>query len=61
MTLIDVMEMFCDWLSATKRHADGDIYKSIAINKKRFNYGEELEALFINTAKEFQREYKNED
>ena len=36
MNLIDVIEMFSDWLAATKRHANGDIIKSIEINKDRF-------------------------
>jgi hypothetical protein len=37
MNLIDLVEMFCDWKSASERHADGDILKSIEINSKRFN------------------------
>ena len=49
MTLVDIVEMLCDWLAATKRHADGDIMKSIEINQKRFGYGDELKQIFINT------------
>ena len=56
MNLIDIIEMFCDWLAATERHADGDIYKSIEHNKNRFKYGEELESIFNNTAKELKKE-----
>jgi len=52
MNLIDLMEMFCDWYAATKRHADGDINKSIEINKKRFGYGDEIEAIFLNTVRD---------
>lgn len=52
MTLIDLIEMFCDWLAATKRHNDGDIYKSININKKRFGLSDQLENIFKNTAQE---------
>lgn len=51
MNLIDLTEMFCDWSAATKRHADGDIFKSIKMNKERFGYDELLEAVLINTAK----------
>lgn len=51
MNLFDIIEMFCDWLAATKRHADGNIFKSIQINKKRFGYGDILEAILTNTAK----------
>ena len=38
MNLIDLVEMLCDWKAATMRHEDGDIWKSLQINKKRFNY-----------------------
>jgi hypothetical protein len=49
MNLLDVVEMLCDWLAATKRHADGDIRKSIAFNQKRFGYTDELKSIFLNT------------
>jgi len=49
-SIIDLIEMFCDWCAATERHADGDIFKSIKINKERFQYGDVLEAIFKNTA-----------
>lgn len=49
MTLIDLIEMLCDWQAATKRHADGDIHRSIEQNAERFGYGEELKQLFLNT------------
>lgn len=49
MNLIDIVEMFCDWQAATLRHADGDINKSIEINKQRFNYSDDLESIFKNT------------
>ena len=50
MSLVDLVEMFCDWLAATQRHADGDIMKSISINKDRFGYDEILKSIFENTA-----------
>jgi hypothetical protein len=53
MDLLDIVEMFCDWKAATMRHADGDIHKSIEHNKGRFKYGDDLEAIFRNTAKLF--------
>ena len=49
MTLIQVVEMLCDWMAATKRHATGDIRKSIELNATRFGYGEELKTLLLNT------------
>lgn len=53
MTLVDIVEMFCDWSAATHRHDDGDIGRSINHNAKRFGYGKELGKVFANTAKEF--------
>lgn len=55
MTLIDLVEMLCDWLAATKRHADGDIMKSIEINKGRFGYCDQLAQIFVNTVKELEK------
>jgi len=53
MTLVDIVEMFCDWKAATLRHDNGDIYKSIEFNKNRFGYSDDLEQIFINTAQLF--------
>jgi hypothetical protein len=50
MSLIDLLEMICDWKAATLRHNDGNIQRSITINKERFKYGDELEAILRNTA-----------
>lgn len=49
--LFDLMEMFFDWKAATERHADGNIYKSIEINKERFNLSDQTCDMFVNTAK----------
>jgi len=49
MTLIDLMEMICDWISATKRHQDGNIKKSIEINEKRFKISPQLLQIIKNT------------
>jgi hypothetical protein len=52
MSLLDVIEMFCDWKAATERHADGDISKSIEINKERFELSDQLVDIFKNTVSE---------
>lgn len=52
MNLIDIIEMFCDWLAATKRHEDGNIFKSIDFNEKRFSISPQLTAIFYNTAEQ---------
>lgn len=51
MDLADIVEMICDWKAATMRHANGDIYKSIEINKDRFNYSDDLAQIFKNSVK----------
>lgn len=53
MTLVDLIEMLCDWKAATIRHNDGDINKSLEINQKRFSYSDELKQIFKNTVKEY--------
>ena len=50
MNLVDLVEMFCDWLAATKRHADGDIHKSIELNQTRFEYSDDIKSILQNTA-----------
>lgn len=50
MNLIDLIEMICDWKAASERHADGDIFKSIEINQKRFGYSDDLKSILENTA-----------
>lgn len=49
MSLIDLIEMLCDWKAATLRHADGDINKSLAHNRGRFGMGDQLEQILRNT------------
>lgn len=50
MTLVDLLEMFCDWFASSQRHADGNILKSIAINKERFGLSDQLAVILENTA-----------
>jgi hypothetical protein len=50
MNLIDLLEMLVDWYASGKRHNDGDIYKSIEINAKRFSIPEPLVKILYNTA-----------
>jgi hypothetical protein len=49
MSLVDLLEMLCDWKAATLRHNDGDIRKSIEINQQRFGYSDELKQILLNT------------
>jgi len=56
MNLIDLIEMICDWKAATLRHNNGDIYKSIEINRKRFNISDQLTSILFNTIELFEGE-----
>jgi hypothetical protein len=49
MGLLDIVEMFFDWKAATRRHATGDMIKSITHNRRRFNMSEDLTAILIRT------------
>ncbi len=56
MSLIDLIEMFVDWLASTKRHADGNIMRSIEVNTNRFNMSSQLVNILKNTAIEFPKD-----
>ena len=49
MTLVDLVEMFCDWKAASMRQHDGNLEKSIEKNKDRFGIPSELIKIFENT------------
>ena len=52
MTLMDLVEMLCDWKAATERHANGSIKKSLEHNKSRFQISAQLLSILENTVKE---------
>lgn len=56
MSLLDLLEMICDWKAATLRHNDGNILFSIENNQKRFGYSDELKQIFLNTIRELDME-----
>lgn len=49
MSLIDLMEMICDWKAATLRHNDGNLIRSIEQNQKRWGYSDEIKQILLNT------------
>ena len=51
MTLIDIVEMFCDWKASTLRMNDGNLLKSIETNAERFNMDGQLKQILVNTAR----------
>lgn len=42
MSLLDLVEMLLDWKAASERHADGDIRRSVEINRERFKLSDQL-------------------
>ena len=49
MTLIDLLEMLCDWKASSMRMKDGDIYKSLELQQQRFGYSDETKGILKNT------------
>lgn len=49
MNLLDVLEMLCDWKAATLRTKNGDIRRSLEIQRERFGLSEQLVAIMANT------------
>lgn len=52
MTLLDLVEMLCDWKAATARNKNGNIRKSIEVNSERFSMSPQLKQIFENTVRE---------
>jgi hypothetical protein len=52
MNLLDLVELLVDWKAASERHNDGNIRKSIEINKTRYGIDSQLVKIFENTVKE---------
>lgn len=52
MTLVDLIEMLSDWKAATERHDDGDLEKSLEIQRERFGLSDQLVSILRNTAVE---------
>jgi hypothetical protein len=51
-TLIDLVEMLCDWRAATERNKNGNIRKSIDFNKARYGMTDQLAGILHNTVRE---------
>lgn len=52
MSLMDLVEMFCDWKAATERHKDGSLKRSIEQNRERFKLDPQIASIFENTRAE---------
>jgi len=50
MSLIDLVEMLCDWKAASLRHpGDNGPRESMDHNQERFGFSDELKSILINT------------
>lgn len=49
MNLIDILEMVIDWRAATVRGKNGDIYKSIEIQRDKLKINDQLFNVILNT------------
>lgn len=52
MSLLDLIEMLCDWKAAGERHANGSMERSLEVNRARFNVSPQLQSALENTARE---------
>lgn len=52
MSLLDLIEMICDWKAAGERHADGDIRESLRLNIERFGIEPQLASILRATIDE---------
>jgi hypothetical protein len=52
MSLLDVVEMLCDWKAASERTKQGSIAQSLGHNRMRFQIDDQLAAILENTVKE---------
>lgn len=49
MSLVDLIEMLCDWKASSVRQNNGNILKSIDSNQIRFEYSDDLKQILRNT------------
>jgi hypothetical protein len=52
MSLLDVLEMLCDWKAASERTKQGSIEQSMTHNAQRFGIDPQLGMILANTIKE---------
>ena len=56
MTLMDLIEMVCDWIAATRRQHTGDIEKSLEKSRERFGLSEQFIRILRNTVNFLQKD-----
>lgn len=56
MSLVDIVEMFCDWMAASERNNNGNIEEGISICVKRYGINLQLAGMFYTTVRELKGE-----
>ena len=51
--LLDLTEMLCDWVAATKRNKNGNIHRSIEVNTEKYNLPPMLVNILNNTVRKY--------
>lgn len=49
MTIIDLVEMLCDWKASSLRQDNGNILLDLKKNQERYGFSDELYQIFANT------------
>lgn len=49
MNLLQLLELCCDWIAASRRHLDGDVLQSLVISQERFGMTDAEVALVERT------------
>ena len=49
MTLLDLVELICDWAAAVERVHAGNLEKSVEINRERFGLTDQIVRIILNT------------
>lgn len=52
MSLIDLVEMVMDWKAASERHENGDIHRSLEIQRAKYQINDDIVEIIKNTIEE---------
>lgn len=53
MTLVDLVEMVCDWTAARERGKNNEFLAGMEINRQRYNIDNQLFQIILNTCEEY--------
>lgn len=53
MDLIDLLEMLMDWIASSSRTKNGNIRKSLKVNKEKYKISDQLLTILENTVKHY--------